>query len=89
MSSVHEAAAGPPRRVDWPTVIGIILAFVVQGAGALMWAARNEERVTQVEKDVDAVQGFDSRLARLETQGEGVSASLERIERRLDAREYP
>ena len=71
-------------RVDRTITSGIILAVLVQTAGALLWAGTAEARLSQLETQAAADLPVAERLARLEEQMVGARQSLTRIERRLD-----
>ena len=64
--------------------LGVVLAFLVQTSGALIWFGRVGERLDQLEYEVVRQEPMAERLARLEA-GVGLAReSLVRIERRLD-----
>ena len=64
----------------------LILAMIVQTAGAFIWAGRAAARLDEVERRIALQQPVAERLARLEVRADEAHASLERIERRLDRR---
>ena len=72
-------------HVDRTITFGLVLAVLVQTAGALLWAGAAEARLSQLETQAAADLPVAERLARLEEQMIGARQSLTRIERRLDA----
>jgi hypothetical protein len=78
----------PPLKIERTLTLGVMLALSVQTGGALIWAGAASERLEQMERRLDAqdmVSGpVNERLARLEAHAVHASASLERIERKLD-----
>lgn len=71
-------------HVDRTVTFGLVLAVLVQTAGALLWAGAAEARLSQLETQAAADLPVAERLARLEEQMIGARESLARIERRLD-----
>lgn len=71
-------------RMDRTITFGLVLAVLVQTAGALLWAGAAEARLSQLEIQAAADLPVAERLARLEEQMIGARQSLGRIERRLD-----
>ena len=71
-------------RMDRAITFGLVLAVLVQTAGALLWAGAAEARLSQLETQAAADLPVAERLARLEEQMIGARQSLGRIERRLD-----
>ncbi len=74
-----------PLQMDRTITFGLVLAVLVQTAGALLWAGAAEARLAQLETQAAADVPVAERLARLEEQMVGARQSLTRIERRLDA----
>jgi hypothetical protein len=74
-------------QMDRTITFGLVLAVLVQTAGALLWAGAAEARLSQLETRAAADLPVAERLARLEEQMTGARQSLTRIERRLDAKE--
>lgn len=72
-------------HVDRTITFGLVLAVLVQTAGALLWAGAAEARLSTLESQAIADMPVAERLARLEEQMIGARQSLTRIERRLDA----
>ena len=72
-------------HVDRTITFGLVLAVLVQTAGALLWAGAAEARLSQLETQAAAELPVAERLARLEEQMIGARQSLTRIERRLDS----
>lgn len=66
--------------------VALIAAVAVQTIGALVWAGGAAARIATLEQRVGEQRLVAERLARLEAQGEAVRISVERIERRLEAR---
>lgn len=63
---------------------GVILALVVQAAGALLWAGAAAERISALEVQVETGRPVAERLARLEAELDAVRAQLARIENKVD-----
>mgnify|MGYP000215187875 FL=1 len=76
-----------PLHVDRTITFGLVLAVLVQTAGALLWAGAAEARLSSLEDLAAHEPAVAERLARLEEQMNGVRQSLGRIERRLDAKD--
>jgi len=74
-------------RMDRTITFSLVVAVLVQTAGALLWAGAAEARLSQLEIQAAADLPVAERLARLEEQMIGARQSLTRIERRLDAEE--
>lgn len=72
-------------HVDRTITFGLVLAVLVQTAGALLWAGAAEARLSTLEAQAITDLPVAERLARLEEQMIGARQSLGRIERRLDA----
>jgi primosomal protein N'' len=66
--------------------IALVVALVLETAGALMWAGRAAARLDEVEQRLALQQPVAERLARLEVRADDARAALERIERRLETR---
>lgn len=73
-----------PIRVDRTITLGLVLAVLVQTAGALLWAGAAEARLSGLETQAAADLPVAERLARLEEQMSAARQSLSRIERRLE-----
>jgi len=75
-----------PRKwhLDKRVPIALILAILIQTAGALTWAGAAAERINQLERQVIDGSDLGERTARLEEQVAFSRASLERIEGKLD-----
>ncbi|MFN7164208.1 MAG: hypothetical protein ACK4P2_05255 [Hyphomonas sp.] len=72
---------------DRRLTIGVILAVALQSAGVLLWAGAAAERVSTLEERVRAAQPVAERLARVEAELGAVRLQLDRIERKLEARD--
>lgn len=66
--------------------IALIAALMVQTIGGLVWAGGAAARIATLEERVAEQRLVAERLARLEAQGEATRATVDRIERRLEAR---
>ena len=66
--------------------LALVVTVLLQTAGALIWAGRAAERLDAVEQRLALQQPLAERLARLEVHADDARASLDRIERRLEAR---
>lgn len=73
-------------KFDARITYALILALFLETAGALIWTGRAAARLDAVEHSVATQQEVAERLARLEGQMSDAQRSLNRIERRLDAR---
>lgn len=71
-------------HLDKRVPIALILAILIQTAGALTWAGAAAERINQLERQATGGSDLGERTARLEEQVAFSRASLERIERKLD-----
>ena len=71
-------------RMDRTITLSLVVAVLVQTAGALLWAGAAEARLSQLEAQATADLPVAERLARLEEQMIMARQSLGRIERRLD-----
>ena len=80
--------ADKPLQIDRTVTLGLVLAVLIQTAGALLWAGAAEARLgaleTQAAIDVPMTLPVAERLARLEEQMLMARQSLGRIETRLD-----
>lgn len=74
-------------HVDRTITFGLVLAVLVQTAGALLWAGAAEARLSSLEGLAAHEPAVVERLARLEEQMIGARQSLARIERRLDSQD--
>lgn len=72
---------------DRRLTIGAILAVAVQSAGVLLWAGAAAERVSTLEERVAEAAPVSERLARVEAEIAGMRVQLDRIERKLEARD--
>ena len=73
-------------KFDNRVTLAVILAIVLETAGAFVWAGRAAARLDEVERRLALQQPVAERLARLEVRADQAHASLDRIERRLDKR---
>ena len=74
---------------DRRLTMGVILAVAVQSAGVLLWAGAAAERVATLEERVSDAAPVAERLARVEAELGAVRQQLDRIERKLEARDAP
>ena len=74
---------------DRRLTIGVILAVAVQSAGVLLWAGAAAERVATLEERMAAAAPVAERLARVEAELGAARLQLDRIERKLEARDAP
>ncbi|MBY0448440.1 MAG: hypothetical protein K2P95_07095 [Hyphomonadaceae bacterium] len=63
----------------------LVLSLGAQSAAALIWAGHAVARLETVERKLETQEHLAERLATLEAELSAARASLERIERRLDA----
>ncbi|MEQ9518790.1 MAG: hypothetical protein RLN89_05045 [Parvibaculum sp.] len=71
-------------HLDKRVPIALILALVMQTAGALAWAGAASERINQLERRANGSSEVKERTARVEEQVRYMRATLERIEQKLD-----
>lgn len=74
---------------DRRLTIGIVFAVAVQSAGVLLWAGAAAERVETLEERVRESRPVAERLARVEAELGAVRVQLDRIERKMEARDAP
>ena len=74
-------------EIEKKVTIGLIIAILVQTGGALVWAGSAAERIRTVEAELNDRKTVSERLVRVEAQLEAVSGQLNRIERRMEARD--
>jgi len=73
-----------PLHMDRTITFGLVLAVLIQTAGALLWAGAAEARLASLESQAKIDAPVAERLARLEEQMLMARQSLTRIENRLD-----
>ena len=71
------------RRVTWAVIVTIVAEAIV----GLLWIGAATERVSNLEKELNRQAPVNERLARLETETVAIRGQLDRIERRIDARD--
>ena len=76
--------ADRPLQIDRTVTFGLVLAILIQTAGALLWAGAAEARLATLETQSAVDAPIAERLARLEEQMTMARQSLGRIETRLD-----
>ena len=76
--------ADRPLQIDRTVTFGLVLAVLIQTAGALLWAGAAEARLATLETQAAVDAPIAERLARLEEQMTMARQSLGRIETRLD-----
>ncbi len=76
--------ADRPLQIDRTVTFGLVLAILIQTAGALLWAGAAEARLATLETQAAVDAPIAERLARLEEQMTMARQSLGRIETRLD-----
>lgn len=69
-------------KIGW----ALILALALETAAAFIWTGHAAARLQMVEARLEAEQTLAERMAAMEAQLADARASLERIERRLDAK---
>nr|WP_321361322.1 hypothetical protein [uncultured Hyphomonas sp.] len=74
-------------EIEKKVTVGLIVAILAQTGGALVWAGSAAERIRAVETELDDRKMVSERLVRVEAQLESVSGQLNRIERRMEARD--
>ena len=74
-------------EIEKKVTVSLIVAILVQTGGALVWAGSAAERIRAVETELDDRKMVSERLVRVEAQLEAVSGQLNRIERRMEARD--
>ncbi|MBG52594.1 MAG: hypothetical protein CML99_09275 [Rhodobiaceae bacterium] len=71
-------------HLDKRVQIALILALVMQTAGALTWAGAASERISQLERRTSESSEIGERTARVEEQVRYMRTILDRIEQKLD-----
>ena len=71
-------------HLDKRVPVAIILALLMQTAGALVWAGAASERLSTLEGSTQSLSQMNVRTARLEEQVNYMRATLDRIEDKLD-----
>jgi sensor domain CHASE-containing protein len=74
-------------EIEKKVTIGLIVAILVQTGGALVWAGAAAERISTVETELADRKMVSERLARVEDVLDGARGQLDRIERRMEARD--
>lgn len=71
-------------HLDKRVPIALILALIMQTAGALTWAGAASERINQLERQTQDRNAIGERTARVEEQVRYMRVTLDRIEEKLD-----
>ncbi len=71
-------------HLDKRVPVAIIIALLMQTAGALVWAGAASERLSTLEGSTQPLAQMSERTARLEEQVIYMRATLDRIEDKLD-----
>ncbi len=74
----------PEKASELRVTVAIGAAIIAQSALALIWAGAASERLSQLERRADHNAAMIERTARLEEQVRFMSATLSRIEQKLD-----
>ena len=74
-------------EIEKKVTISLVVAILVQTGGALVWAGSAAERIRAVETELNDRKTVSERLARVEAELEGARDQLDRIERRMEARD--
>jgi sensor domain CHASE-containing protein len=74
-------------EIEKKVTVGLIVAILVQTGGALVWAGAAAERISVVEAELNDRKTVSERLARVEAVLESARGQLDRIERRMEARD--
>jgi hypothetical protein len=74
-------------EIEKKVTVGLIVAILVQTGGALVWAGAAAERISTVETELADRKMVSERLARVEAVLDGARGQLDRIERRMEARD--
>jgi Tfp pilus assembly protein PilO len=72
-------------KIDMRVTLALVLALLVQAAGAVFWMGSAAERIAALEASVSEARPVAERLARLEAEVSAMRAQLDRIERKLEA----
>ena len=72
-----------PHRIDW-TMTSVLLAVLIQGAGALWWASGMDRRVSSLERDMAPLRAMTVTVGRLDERTDAMREATARIERKLD-----
>ncbi|MFN7055850.1 hypothetical protein [Hyphomonas sp.] len=72
-------------KLDTRVTLALLLALLVQAAGAVFWMGSAAERLGALEARAIEARPVAERLARLEAEVAAMRAQLDRIERKLEA----
>lgn len=72
-----------PKKID-TALIGIVIAIILQAAGALWWAATMNARLDRLEADIAPARQVAETVARVDERLKATEASAQRIERKLE-----
>lgn len=71
-------------HLDRKVTLSLIIALLANAAASVWFAAQLDQRVTSIEQHQTRALDTPERIARVETQVEGLREYLARIERKLD-----
>lgn len=72
-----------PRKIDY-ALIGIVITILLQGAGAVWFAATINSRVDKLEADTATLRAIPVTVARLDERTSSLVEASRRIEAKLD-----
>lgn len=72
-------------RIEGKVTLALVVAVLLQAAGAMFWAGAAAERISALEAAAAGARPVAERLARLEAEVAAMRLQLDRIERRLEA----
>lgn len=71
-------------KIDRRVPVAVILAFILQIAGALIWATELDARVSHMERESGTFTGVTEKFVRMEERMENMRQDLGIIRRQLD-----
>lgn len=79
----------PKIRVDWTIPAPLLLALAGQAAGIVAWGSAISQRVTTLEASAAAAAATPASVARLDERSATQSATLGRLEAKIDNMDRP
>jgi hypothetical protein len=74
-------------KIESKVTLALMLAIALQAAGVLIWAGAAGERIAGLEAAAREGRPIVERLARVEAELAAMRVQLDRIERRMEARD--
>lgn len=79
----------PVSSLDTRITIALLVTICLEAMAGFLWIGAAAQRLNTLETSVSAQQPVIERMARIETQMQGVRATLDRIENRIDTARAP